>query len=480
MNLRLNVTAYCNQPPTTAMSVTYTEQGGTLGRATNNSWVLPDPERLISSKHASITCQNGQFRITDISTNGLFINNAAQPLGRGNSTPLNSGDKLIIGDYIIEVIIEGLTPAMDNQPLSAVETSPFGSDDFFNTPPSATSSKDADPFGLSQPEAPLNDGHSAFFEATSPEPSPPTPSAIDDIAATNEFFQVPQSIPDDWDILDEKHAIEEPIAKSSQPQEILNEPVPASFIPDDLFDSETSPPGTPTDEVLPAELAASPPPAAVQAKPLPAHTPSSNSEQEALNLILQGAGIEKLEIPPDQSRETLLLIGGLMREMTGGLLEVLRARAEIKSEFRMQLTTIRAVENNPLKFSISVDDALQHLLATENSAYLPAKEAVREAVDNIEAHQLAVMAGIQGALTAMLQRFEPTTLEAYFNQKGGKGLLENTKAWYWEQFAEKHKEILAEAEDNFQELFGEAFARAYEEQIANLVKARKAEILSTE
>ena len=121
--------------------------------------------------------------------------------------------------------------------------------------------------------------------------------------------------------------------------------------------------------------------------------------------------------------------------MTGGLLEVLRARAEIKSEFRMQLTTIRAVENNPLKFSVSVDDALQHLLTADNSAYLPANEAVREAVDNIEAHQLAVMAGIQGALSAMLQRFEPTTLEAYFSQKGGKRLLENKKAWYWEQFA---------------------------------------------
>jgi len=460
------------------MSATYSEQGGTVGRATNNSWVLPDPERLISSKHASITYQNGQFRITDNSTNGLFINNAAQPLGRGNSAPLNSGDQLIIGDYIIEVIIEGLTPAMDSPPpLSAVESSPFGSDDFFNTPPPATSSNETDPFGLSQPEEPLNEG---FFEATPPEPPPPPPPAIDDIAATNDFFQAPQSIPDDWDILSEERAIETPIAKSNPPQESMGEPAPASFIPDDLFDAETSSTATPTDEVLPAEIATATPPAAAQSAPLPPHAPLSNSEQEALHLILQGAGIEKLEIPPEQSRETLLLIGGLMREMTGGLLEVLRARAEIKSEFRMQLTTIRAVENNPLKFSVSVDDALQHLLATENSAYLPAKEAVREAVDNIEAHQLAVMAGIQGALSAMLQRFEPTTLEAYFNQKGGKRLLESKKAWYWEQFAEKHKEILAEAEDNFQELFGEAFAHAYEEQIANLVKARKAGILSSE
>jgi predicted component of type VI protein secretion system len=79
---------------------------------------------------------------------------------------------------------------------------------------------------------------------------------------------------------------------------------------------------------------------------------------------------------------------------------------------------------------------------------------------------------MQAALSAMLQRFEPKALEKYFEQKGGRSMLESKKSWYWEQYAEKHKELLAEAEDNFQDLFGEEFARAYEEQTAKLAKMR--------
>ena len=97
------------------------------------------------------------------------------------------------------------------------------------------------------------------------------------------------------------------------------EPTPAITIPDDLFEPEITPAAIATNEVLPIEGAApSPqPPAPAAAKPAPPPPPSrthpSGSEQDALNLILKVAGIDKLEIPPEQSHETLLLIGGLMR-----------------------------------------------------------------------------------------------------------------------------------------------------------------------
>ncbi len=130
--------------------------------------------------------------------------------------------------------------------------------------------------------------------------------------------------------------------------------------------------------------------------------------------------MENMEVAPEESEAVLETIGELMREMVGGLMEVLRARAEIKSEFRMQLTTIRPVENNPLKFSASIDDALRNLLAPQSDAYLPPREALNEAMENIEAHQLAVMAGMQAALSSMLKRFEPGALERYFGEKGGR------------------------------------------------------------
>ncbi len=264
-------------------------------------------------------------------------------------------------------------------------------------------------------------------------------STPDHLAAENEFFQAPQSIPEDWDILEDHQ--------------------------DEVSDFAPSQLTTPIPESIPESIPE------VIATPVP--QPSAENDLDSLNKLLEGAGVQPLDVPPQQAAEILRIIGSLMREMTGGVMEVLRARADIKSEFRMQLTTIRPVENNPLKFSVGVEDAMKHLLGPSNGAYLPPLESVRQAIEDIEAHQLAVMAGMQAALSSMLQRFEPEALEEYFARKGGRSILESKKAWYWEQYAEKHKEILMEAEDNFQDLFGEEFARAYESQITKLIQARK-------
>mgnify|MGYP000069390429 FL=1 len=47
-------------------------------------------------------------------------------------------------------------------------------------------------------------------------------------------------------------------------------------------------------------------------------------------------------------------------------------------------------------------------------------------------------------------------------------MLRCRKARCWEQFSALYQEIAREAEDDFQELFGREFVRAYEEQIARL------------
>ncbi|MBL3600544.1 MAG: FHA domain-containing protein [gamma proteobacterium endosymbiont of Lamellibrachia anaximandri] len=73
MKLCLNVTTYRNQPPVTPLSAVFDEQGGTLGRSAGNLFVLPDPERFISGKHAAIVFRDGSFFITDTSTNGIYV-----------------------------------------------------------------------------------------------------------------------------------------------------------------------------------------------------------------------------------------------------------------------------------------------------------------------------------------------------------------------------------------------------------------------
>lgn len=74
-----------------------------IGRDESNDWNLDDGSRLISRHHCTITATGGLFVIIDSSANGLFINDAKQPLGRGNSAILSNGDTLRIGNLAISV-----------------------------------------------------------------------------------------------------------------------------------------------------------------------------------------------------------------------------------------------------------------------------------------------------------------------------------------------------------------------------------------
>jgi FHA domain-containing protein len=48
----------------------------------------------------------------------------------------------------------------------------------------------------------------------------------------------------------------------------------------------------------------------------------------------------------------------------------------------------------------------------------------------------------------------------------------NRKAKLWDQFCQLYTSIASEAEDDFHKLFGEAFAKAYDEQMARFKSGR--------
>ena len=61
--------------------------GGSIGRAHDNDWVLPDPERYLSAHHARVRFIDGSFYLYDTSTNGVFINDRNEALGRRAGYP---------------------------------------------------------------------------------------------------------------------------------------------------------------------------------------------------------------------------------------------------------------------------------------------------------------------------------------------------------------------------------------------------------
>ena len=491
--------------------------GLTLGRGSENDWVLDDPNRHLSKSHCAIEFDGGEFLVTDTSTNGVFINQSPERLGRGNTIGLRDGDQIGLGEYLVQVEIGAAGAAA----AEAIDDD-FGDLGGFDTPPSSngvgggTDDPFADNADLPGHAQSPDDDPFAEFDLDGPIGSGPAGGGIDSLdafdtpdpgAASLDAFDQPSGggaasgglIPDDFDILGGE-APESGFEEEPEPDHVPSEGEffrPPAARQDDSLGGGAIPDDWDSDleEALPQETIApvarqAPRPARAREEPPPRPTPvaatptpvpspaqaqpaavSGVGSADALAAFLAGAGVDPGALGGADPEATMRIVGEAFREMVKGLQETLAARTEIKSEFRLERTMIRPKENNPLKFSPSVDEALTSLLhKTSGNAYLPPVSAVREGFDDLKAHQMAVMAGMQVALSALLRRFDPATLEKRLKSQSvlDSILPAARKAKYWELYEELYKEIAREAEDDFQGLFGKEFATAYERQVKKL------------
>jgi type VI secretion system FHA domain protein len=106
MALRLDVISDQHRRLGERSSIVFGVAGGSIGRALDNDWVLPDAERFLSGHHARIQFRQGAFYLEDTSTNGVFVNDGATPLGRRGPHALRNGEVLRLGDYRVRVTID--------------------------------------------------------------------------------------------------------------------------------------------------------------------------------------------------------------------------------------------------------------------------------------------------------------------------------------------------------------------------------------
>jgi type VI secretion system FHA domain protein len=187
----------------------------------------------------------------------------------------------------------------------------------------------------------------------------------------------------------------------------------------------------------------------------------------SLNLaeVLAAAGLENAAVTPQFATH----LGAILKVVVSGVMDVLRSRQQIKDEFRMRATRFQPADNNPLKFSANVSDALHNLLVKRNPAYLGPVEAFEDAFDDLRNHQLAMLAGMRVAFEAMLAEFDPERLQPQFERRIKKSLLGGgPEAQYWEMYREKVRDLTKDVEASFRDLFGDRFVSAYEEQLDRL------------
>ncbi|HHN2926762.1 type VI secretion system-associated FHA domain protein TagH [Pseudomonas aeruginosa] len=478
MPLRLTITSYHKLTPGQCSEKVLDQGQLTIGRGPDNDWVLPDPERLVSSRHCTILNRDGVYYLTDTSTNGVLLVNAGHRLRRGNSEPLQDGETVRLGEYDILVQLghDIALPGSGNP-----QTDPFTSFDALMSRQAAGSAP-----AFAEPAPTPHPAVTAHFQGGSPldtKPdlfdflTPPPPGAAprpDHVPAEQHDFRPPEPV------------IPPPPATTPAPPPAGGAPlIPADWDPfAELLGNTPAPSATP---VVQPQPAAEPTPLAMpfadpgitqQPQPQPASvaapTPPASAAATAggdlLQAFLRGAGMTQLKVDPAGAEAQMEAIGRSYRGLVEGLVDVLRARASLKGEFRMAQTMIQPVQNNPLKFAPNVDEAMLLLLRRDNQAFMAPDRAVADSFEDLKAHQLAVMAGVQAAIRHLLARFEPAALEARFGKPAGlSGLLPGARqAQNWDSFTELYAKILREAEDDFQELFGREFSRAYEEHSARL------------
>lgn len=484
MPIEITVQAFKGQPATSIQRLAIDELGAKVGRSPSCALCLEDPGRTISREQFEIVCRGASYFLVDKGSNPTQIN--GRPLGQGASVELRLGDKISIGDYEIAVStpaetnplagldLFGGTTAIDRTNSSKIappsDSSPFKSLgledwDILSSNDTRNSVVFDRPSGLDGPPGasdPLGLGTNQFSDLSSQADEP----QIDDLFGLGQSSEQSQTDP------------------TSHTNSHLFNPAKVDDF-DDLFsDLAATPQTTKSDsfdfddhaiptvhEPMPVLRKAEPPTALTTNIPVAAENRGFGNSQELWNSFERGLGFSVgAGVTPQQAE----LCGMMLRNCLEGTQRLLQARAAFKRELRAEMTVIMARENNPLKLSPSVEGALSLMLSENSNGYKAAGPATEETFEDLLSHQTGLVFGLKAAMEALLNQFKPDQLEAQFNQKS---LLNNIlpgarKARAWEVFCDTYESISQEAADNFQKAFGEAFLKAYEQQMNDLHRAR--------
>ena len=496
MPITLSVYMYRNAAPAQAQTRRFDQLGGAIGRAPGNDLVLDDPGKYISRLHARVEYRDEAFWLVDVGSNPSLVND--RPVGAGRSVQLEDGDRVTIGDYQLLASVESEATAfmpaaapapLPASPLQVAPPPPPVTPDLPMNPDDSLANAGIldvggdplnpsfDPLGLNlfgspapaaapAPNVPAWRGAESDHVPPEQLPFAPPLAPVPSFAAPQPQPQAAaaMAIPDDYD----------PLADFLPPR-VQAAPAPAPApLPVEQAEATAFAPSAPpvtAPPVMPAR-AAPPPPPPVPAAPRAPGT--SAADDPVIRALMRGLGLSELNTKRS-AEEIAELAGAMLREATAGTMGVLMGRAMTKRESRLDMTMISAAANNPLKFFPDADSALTQMINGTMPGYMQPARAFANAFDDLKAHELAIMAGMRAALEGVLARFDPAAIEARLQVPTvmDKMLAANRKAKMWDRMVELYTQMASEADSDFHRLFGEAFGKAYEEQIARLRQARR-------
>jgi type VI secretion system FHA domain protein len=499
--------------------------GAVIGRSPTADWSLPDPQHYISSVHCEIDYRDSAYVLVDKSTNGTFVNGAQQRLAGPHS--ICAGDVIVIGHYSIQADLQGAgaQPAQSAE-RAAAETPAWGG----WQPQQAAAGVDAASWDRA-PAAPAISGQGAMSQAWAPPPVNSAPSASPPVAsawATPAAAATPASgwsspvsdapaapsAVDVWGQLAASNVVDwarggfgersreasDPLGVGSgsarlrpdplgldapaQPPPQLAPPPPPAAPAWGSPGAATAPtppqpkttwgpgPGVAPAASAPAQAPAGPAPnwaGRAGAAPAPAGPPSIQAVEAELAAFLVGAGLQPSDLKVSGA-QAMTAAGSALRRVIAGLVVMLEARARAKAQLGAQGTSLEFDGNNPLKFARAPEKAIAQLLNPPERGFMSADRAVDDAFRDLQAHQMATLTAMQGALAATLARFSPQAIRERAESQGflAKLLPGGREATLWQAYEREFEGVARGSDEAFMDVFAKEFKQAYERAAADM------------
>lgn len=431
MALKLRIVSEHRRALGSRASVVFGVAGGSVGRAADNDWVLPDPSRYVSGRHLRVQFRQGQYYIEDLSTNGTYLNDESEPLPKRTPFEVKNGDLLRIGDYQIVAMLDAgaseaggtadieieparQAPGIDDTapPRPAVQVTPISLVDAapLQTQGDLGLSLNTDAiFGRETDDGALRVGN-AFGQAVVVPFTGPRHAAT----------AAPPPAPDNSDVIAARRLqrLHQAVAERSR--------VPGFG------------PGGPG--------------VAAGASPQEA--------RRALEAFCRGAGLDASRLPHDQTDALLQLAGLLLREAMVGLKDLAVSETEARHQFALGARPSDP-GNGEFRLTAATDELLANLLASAASRRLDAGQWVRQSFATARGHQEGLSRAARQALVRFLGRIDPSELEERFERSGKRNLV-GARPSNWELYKEFYRSLMeSSGEGMLPHSYLEDFAGAY-------------------
>jgi type VI secretion system protein len=393
--------------------------GGSIGRSSENDWVLPDDMRYVSGRHARVVYHKGRFMLQDTSSNGTYVNDLEKPLGNQNPHELKSGDVLRIGEYHVQVQIDAATDfSLDDSALYKKSTG-------------STSSRRLAPSGDLGASLRLEN----LLEASNDISS-------DELKPVNAFGQAVSTRTRGL-----MHTQDVPKEGSTNPELEVNSEAVARRI------ARLAKAATKQQQALQQSSPSAP------TAPIPAPTPNTSAADSApgLQAFCRGAGIGPETLPVDAYARMLHLAGQLLRESLLGLKESNRSQQEQRNGLRVTYQKDRG-DLMPSLERHTVEELIQELLKAHDSRRFDAVQWLRNSFGASRQHDDALVRAMFAAFIDFVGRLDPRDLATRFERSARRKTMGN-----WELYGEFYRSLCETPPGTLPHIFVETFAQSYDQ-----------------